>query len=277
MLVTFVGQSLFKEYIVWPIIHYFVHTFQNYKNAIDIFIHLDYGRIVGRISGFIGVLLFYFLFLRFVDKVPIKNSVFFKKTGKLKFFLYGMILGTILVGITISITILSHTIIVSSKMHGVISLLQIIILYLIAQLISSTTEELILRGYILNRLAEIFNPNFSVIISSLIFGYMHLQVSFLYAGLAFLFGLIVGYVFIWTRNIYFCIGIHFSWNFIESIVYSQSIFNVNVIYPLLGGAKNITPDQEGLLSLPALLIGLILLVSFKNYLKINPDKIVNLK
>jgi len=38
---------------------------------------LDYGRVIGRISDFIGVLTIYFLFIKFIDKIAIKNSVFF--------------------------------------------------------------------------------------------------------------------------------------------------------------------------------------------------------
>ena len=103
------------------------------------------------------------------------------------------------------------------------------------------------------------NPYCAIFLTAIIFGAWHLAYSPLYAALAFLFGLISGYGFLWTKNLYFCVGLHFGWNFIESIVYSQSLFHIIVRNKFLAGAKNITPDREGILSLPALIIGFLIL------------------
>lgn len=251
----YIGRQAFQEHIVWPLIYWLSDTFPTIKT----FAQLDYGRIVGRISGFIGVLVIYFIYIKIANKISIKNSVFFPKSSKSEFFLYGVALGSLMVTITIIITLLSKAIILYPASNWLIHLAPTIILYFFAMLLTATTEELILRGYILKNLAEIINPHIAVIATSLVFGYMHFHVSFIYASLAFLFGLVVGYGFLWTRNIYFCIGVHFAWNFIESIVYSQLLFHITVLNPFLSGAKNITPDREGLLALPAVLIGLIVI------------------
>jgi len=250
-----IGKQAFQDHLVWPLINWLSDTFPTIKT----FTQLDYGRLVGRVSGFIGVLVIYFIYIKVVNKLSITNSVFFPKSSKSKFFFYGVALGALMVTITIMITLLSKAIIMHPASNWIIHLVPTIILYLFAMLLTATTEELILRGYILKNLAEIINPHIAVIATSLVFGYMHFQVSFIYASLAFVFGLVVGYGFLWTRNIYFCIGVHFTWNFIESIVYSQSLFHITVLNPFLSGAKNITPDREGLLALPAVIIGLFVI------------------
>lgn len=263
----YIGQMALREYVVWPVIHWIYHVYPGLKHEIYAFTQLDYGRIVGRISGFVGVFAIYFLFIKLIDKVPLTKSALFPGTSKLKYFIYGVILGGVLVSITIAITLLSKTIILQPATNWMAALLPTIILYLCIQLITATTEELIFRGYILNNLLEIINPHIAVIGSSLLFSYIHLQYSFLYASQAFLFALIVGYGYIWSRNLYFCIGIHFAWNFMESVIYSHSLFNVVVANPFLGGDKNITPDREGLFSLPALIIGILTIFYCRNLLR----------
>lgn len=87
------------------------------------------------------------------------------------------------------------------------------------------SEELLLRGYVLNNLLLSFPKYTALVISSAIFAFMHLANPNLdIAGIFGLFfaGLLFGYSYIITRNLWLPVALHFSWNFF------QSLFGFNV-------------------------------------------------
>jgi len=87
------------------------------------------------------------------------------------------------------------------------------------------SEELLLRGYVLNNLMVSFNKYTALVISSALFAFMHIANPNLdmlgFAGLFFA-GLFLGYAYIITQNLWLPIALHFSWNFF------QSFFGFNV-------------------------------------------------
>ncbi len=263
ILAVYIGEMALVHNIIWPTIHWLSANYPDLRPSIQSFTQLDYGRIIGRIFSFIGVSIIYLLFVKFIDKSSLRDSVLFPKSSMIKFFILGCLLGALMVFTTIVFTLITESVSLTPLISWKTSLPSVIILYLCIQLLTAATEELIMRGYVLKNLAEIINPNVAVILTSLIFGYWHVQYSFIYGSLAFIFGLIAGYGFIFTRNLYFCIGMHFAWNCIESIVYSQTLFNVTVHNVMLAGDKNITPDQQGLFALPSVLIGLAIVLKMK--------------
>lgn len=263
----YVYQYLFLKFIVWPFIHFMVNTFPLFKEKIGYFIKLDYGRIIGRIAQFLWVAILFVFYSKYIDKLSIKNTVLFPATSKSKYFVYGALFGSILICITIGLIFITKSLSLKPTSSIFSALLPVIFLYIFAMMMTAFTEELIVRGYILNNLFKIMNAHIAIFLTAIIFGVWHLQYSALYAAEAFLFGIIAGYGFLWTRNLYFCIGLHFGWNFIESIVYSQSLFHITVNNKFLAGAKNITPDREGILALPALIIGFFILYTIRHFFK----------
>jgi len=259
----YVYQYFFLKMIVWPFIHFIINEFPAFKGKIESFIKLDYGRIIGRIAQFVWVFVLFVLYSKYIDKISIKNTALFPSTSKSKYFTCGTFFGTILVCITITLTLITKSISLKSIGHISSELIPTAILYVFAMLMTAFTEEIIVRGYVLNNFIKIMNPHLAIFLTSIIFGAWHIEYSYLYAAEAFLFSLIAGYGFFWTRNLYFCIGLHFGWNFIESVIYSQSLFTITVYNKFLAGAKNITPDREGILSLPALIIGFLILCIIK--------------
>lgn len=264
---VYIYQYLFLKFIVWPFIHFMMNTLPLFKGKIEYFIKLDYGRIIGRIAQFLWVGTLFVLYSKYVDKLSIKNTVLFPVTSKSKYFLYGALFGLILICITIALIFLTKSLTLEPISNIFNALFPVIFLYVFAMIMTAFTEEFIIRGYILNNLFKVMNPHSAIFLTAIVFGFWHLQYSALYATEAFLFGIIAGYGFLWTRNLYFCIGLHFGWNFIEAVVYSQSLFHITVYNKFLAGAKNITPDREGILALPPLVIGFFILYMARNFLQ----------
>ena len=84
----------------------------------------------------------------------------------------------------------------------------------------SIFEEVIFRGYMLKNLLESFNPYFALFISSIFFSLVHgsnPNVTILGLSNIFLAGIFLGASYVFTKNLWFPIALHFSWNFFQSM------------------------------------------------------------
>lgn len=82
-------------------------------------------------------------------------------------------------------------------------------------------EEFIFRGVILNRLKKRWGMTASIIVSSIAFGLIHMELAFFGA---FVFGVMMCLLYIKTENLFFTISIHFMNNFIVSLISVISFF-----------------------------------------------------
>jgi len=76
-------------------------------------------------------------------------------------------------------------------------------------------EEILFRGIILNGLLKRYSPQKAILVSAFLFGIVHLN-PWQFFG-AFLIGIFMGYVYYHTKNIGYCILIHFSGNFTAAL------------------------------------------------------------
>lgn len=115
---------------------------------------------------------------------------------------------------------------------------------LILMILVAYSEELIVRGYLLNNLMQSCNKWVALAISSGFFALMHLAnpgftiLSFANILLA---GLLLGANYIYTKNLWFGMLLHFSWNFFQGPVYGfevsglkfSGIFHQSISGPLI--------------------------------------------
>ena len=149
------------------------------------------------------------------------------------------------------------------------------VIFLVVFLLGGWNEELLSRGYHLQTLASGINLFWGVVLSSLLFGILHLGnpgAGWQGAAGTFLAGIYLALGYIRTRQLWLPIGLHIGWNFFEGVVFGFPVSGLN-IYTLLrihvigpewgtGGAFG---PEAGLLLLPSLLVGgaLILLYTRK--------------
>jgi membrane protease YdiL (CAAX protease family) len=96
-----------------------------------------------------------------------------------------------------------------------------LMLYTLVMLLIAFAEELVIRGYILNNLMESFSKWVALLISAALFGLFHfLNPDFNWLGMLGIFigGLMLGLNYIYTRNLWFGIFLHFAWNFFQGPV-----------------------------------------------------------
>jgi len=87
------------------------------------------------------------------------------------------------------------------------------------------TEELVLRGYVLTNLMGSMNKYHALLVSAVLFSLMHAanaNYGWLPAVELFFAGVLLGLSYVYTRNLWFPVALHFSWNFF------QAMFGFNV-------------------------------------------------
>lgn len=126
-------------------------------------------------------------------------------------------------------------------------------------------EELMSRGYHLQTITSGLNLFWGVVISSAVFGILHLgnpNATWVSAAGIFFAGIYLAYGFIRTKQLWLPIGLHIGWNFFEGVVFGfpvsgldiYALLRINVTGPELwtGGAFG---PEAGLIILPSLLLG----------------------
>jgi len=132
-------------------------------------------------------------------------------------------------------------------------------------------EELLSRGYSITALNQMKRPWLSVLLSSLMFSALHLLnpnvkalglINIVFVGILF------GYMFVKTNNIWMPIGYHITWNYFQGNVFgfpvsgneAHGIYNINVLKDniLTGGAFG---PEAGILTTIVIAIGILIVWS----------------
>ncbi len=127
------------------------------------------------------------------------------------------------------------------------------------------SEELMSRGYHLQTIASGLNLTWGLVLSSAIFGVLHLanpHATVISAAGIFLAGLFLAYAYIRTGQLWCSIGIHIGWNFFEGVVFGFPVSGLDVYRlirstvsgPILWTGGPFGPEA-GLVVVPAMLVG----------------------
>ena len=100
------------------------------------------------------------------------------------------------------------------------------IFYFFLFIVVSLNEEIAIRGYILHNLSQSFNKYIALIISSFVFMGMHLgnpNIGVLPLTNLFLAGIFLGVYRIHKNNLWFPIGAHLMWNYLQGPIYGFEV------------------------------------------------------
>jgi hypothetical protein len=131
---------------------------------------------------------------------------------------------------------------------------------LVVLVVGAVGEELLFRGYGFQHLLLAFGPWFSILSTSLIFGWAHTanpaftQISMVNTAL---FGLVFGYAYWRTRDLWLPVGMHWAWNFCLAAVgarvsgFRMDLLGVSVVStgPVMWTGGNYGPEASLLATL----------------------------
>tara|TARA_B100001175_G_scaffold217478_1_gene184945 strand:+ start:954 stop:1802 length:849 start_codon:yes stop_codon:yes gene_type:complete len=203
---------LIIPYVLGPVIlliaGYDLSKMSSGKIDLNTMIILEYSMIF-----FMVILLW--LFMKFIDKQPF-IQIGLQTKGRLKEFNYGIFLGFIIMGAAFLFLFSINEIVFVDFSFNLNKVLLSIILFTGV----SVFEEVVFRGYMLKNLLESFNPYLALFISSIFFSLIHgynPNVTTLGLCNIFLAGFFLGASYVFTKNLWFPIALHFSWNFFQSM------------------------------------------------------------
>jgi membrane protease YdiL (CAAX protease family) len=220
--------------------------------------------IVSQFFSLIAAGLSIWVFRKFVDKETI-NSLGFTIKGKLKDIAGGFLVGFVLLFLGFLILYFTNQLEVTEITYDIKAILGSLVLFILV----AFAEESVFRGYILNNLmGSLKNKYIALLISAVIFALFHginpnISVSgFVNLVLA---GFALGITYIHTRNLWFPIFLHISWNFFQGPIFGFEVSGLNIksiINHDILGSDLITGGKfgfEGSILLTFLLIGMIII------------------
>lgn len=187
------------------------------------------------------------IFRRYVDRKPVKSLGFSWRPYK----------ADALTGISLGIALLgAATLVLAATKNLEWTAVHVnagdLFMGLILMALIALTEEMVFRGYILNNLMESMNKWAALAVSAAIFMLAHASnpgITSVAAVNLLLAGLLLGINFIYTRNIWFAICFHFSWNFFQGPVLGYEVSGLplqGLLQPVLQGPWWLTGGPFGL-------------------------------
>lgn len=124
-----------------------------------------------------------------------------------------------------------------------VSILDIVSLC-VGMICTGFSEELFFRGIFVGIPAQVIDPRLAVVLSSILFGAVHVKYSYVYGLSALMSGLLLGFGFL-QWGFYWSAGFHSAFNIVETFLYSAT--KTVPVMPLLSGERK-TPDDDGLMT-----------------------------
>lgn len=157
----------------------------------------------------------YILFFKYYEKRKVTELA---TNGLAKNLLIGILIGVVLQSLTILV-------IYATGSFNIVAVnpVSFIIIPLTVAFTAAILEEILIRGILFRVLEEKLGSYIALAISAIIFGALHLSnpgatlVSALCVSIEA--GILLGAAFMYSRNLWFPISIHFAWNFMQSGIF----------------------------------------------------------
>ncbi|NDW11572.1 CPBP family intramembrane metalloprotease [Bacteroides sp. 214] len=199
-------------------------------------------KVVEQWVMFFSVWLSAWLVMKYMDQQP-TQEIGMSIHGRGKDILYGLLMAIVLYVIGFGVLLATGNIVIEGINPSLSTLATSFVFFLPAAMI----EEVMTRGYILNRLMSKMNKFLALVLSSVLFSVMHAGNPNLgtlpYINL-FLAGVMLGASYIYTRNLWFPISLHVFWNWIQGPVLGFEVSGTNMFSPLL----TISRPEENILN-----------------------------
>ena len=215
------------------------------------------------------IIISYTLIYRYLEKRKITEL----STHNLgKYLLVGLLLGLLVPSLSILVTYLRGEYIILSVSNLTNIFLRDLTTSIGFGIATVVFEEVLFRGVLFRLIEEKLGSYIALIISSVIFGFLHLMNGngSLFAGFAIsITSIILTAAYMYARNLWFPIAIHFAWNFAQGDIFGIPVSGIpattSIIVSQLEGSKWFTGGVWGIeatiqIAVFSLVAGIILLV-----------------
>ena len=161
------------------------------------------------------------------------SSIGFNKNNWLKKYSLGFLIGLAMMSIIVLILFpFGYITVEKNPIQPVgISAIASVLVILFGWIIQGATEEIVTRGWLLNVLSTKYNIGVGLLISSTLFGLMHLtnpNVNYIAVINIILVGLFYGLYVIKTNDLWAVCGMHSAWNFAQGNMFGFKVSGLDV-------------------------------------------------
>lgn len=216
------------------------------------------------------------------------SSIGFNKNNWLKKYSLGFLIGLAMMSIIVLILFpFGYITVEKNPIQPVgISAIASVLVILLGWIIQGATEEIVTRGWLLNVLSTKYNIGVGLLISSTLFGLMHLtnpNVNYIAVINIILVGLFYGLYVIKTNDLWAVCGMHSAWNFAQGNIFGFKFSGLDVSVGSLIDLNLVGSDfvtggifgpEAGITATFILLasIGILLFIDKKRYFSNKPLK-----
>ena len=234
-------------------------------------------HVIISLFSLLGTLLVIWVFMKYLDKEKFINLGFNTK-NRLNEFIIGIVIGAIIMTFGYLLLLFLGEITFQKTIFDFKEIILSILLFTIV----AVMEEILLRGYILRNLMVSFNNYVALFISSIIFASIHAfnpNIDLFSMTNIFLAGILLGISYIHTKNLWFPIALHLSWNLFQAFFgfnvsgqdsYSLIEFSISENTILNGGAFGF---EGSILSVIAMIITIIGIAIYYDRKKTNHNTV----
>ncbi len=195
-----------------------------------------------------GSIAAYYVFRKYLDKKAIDNFGY-KSNTHIKDSIIGFLIGASFITVCFIFLYFIGSLYISSYNFNISEQL----LYIIFFIIAAANEEIIFRGYVLDKLLEKGNKFVALFSSSVIFAIFHAMnpnITWLAFINLILAGMFLGSFYLYKRNLYLPTFLHFAWNYFQGPVYGFGVsglkFNGILQHNFVEKTSILTGDGFGL-------------------------------
>lgn len=200
-----------------------IPLFSNNKDLLSLLITL---------FSFVFISLLVFFRVKVIEKRSL-SSIGFNKNNWLKKYSLGFLIGLAMMSIIVLILLpFGYITIEKNPIQPVgVSAIASVLVILFGWIIQGATEEIVTRGWLLNVLSTKYNIGVGLLISSTLFGLMHLtnpNVNYIAVINIILVGLFYGLYVIKTNDLWAVCGMHSAWNFAQGNIFGFKVSGLDV-------------------------------------------------
>ena len=182
--------------------------------------------------SFVFISLLVFFRVKVIEKRSL-SSIGFNKNNWLKKYSLGFLIGLAMMSIIVLILFpFGYITVEKNPIQPVgISAIASVLVILLGWIIQGATEEIVTRGWLLNVLSTKYNIGVGLLISSTLFGLMHLtnpNVNYIAVINIILVGLFYGLYVIKTNDLWAVCGMHSAWNFAQGNIFGFKVSGLDV-------------------------------------------------
>ncbi|MBI9055088.1 MAG: CPBP family intramembrane metalloprotease [Bacteroidales bacterium] len=238
------------------------------------FLHI---HILMQLTSLITTFIITAVFRKYIDRQSIVSMGLSTK-GRYLDMVNGFLVGLLLISVGFIILILTKNLEIESVVYNS----KVVIYSFIFFLFAAMVEEIVFRGYILNNLLNSMkNKYIALLISALLFALIHglnPNLSFLSMLNLIIAGLALGITYIYTKNLWFPILLHVSWNYFQGPIFGFEVSGTNaasIINQNVTGNDIITGGNFGFEGSIILTILLFIMIYVTDYIYKRKQKSTN--